>query len=357
MANISKVLICGGSGFIGSSLALGLNQTFKDWEITCLDNLKRRGSELNLSRLKDAGIQFAHGDIRLASDLDPVVFEVDTIIDCSAEPSVLAGFAAPDYVLQTNLVGTINILELARKTQARLLFLSTSRIYPIERLKAIQLIEQETRFALSPDQAITGVSVDGVAENFPIQGYRSLYGTTKLASELLIEEYRHAYGLSAIINRCGVVTGPWQMGKVDQGVFVLWVAAHYYQKALKYIGYGGTGKQVRDLLHVQDLLDVVKYQLTHFAELDGDVLNVGGGASVSLSLLETTQLCEQITGQSIDIQPIDEERPGDVPLFIMDCAAIAKRIGWRPQYSPEATLKDIYQWLKQYDYMLKPLLG
>ena len=183
--------------------------------------------------------------------------DVDTIIDCSAEPSVLAGFASPQYVLQTNLLGTINALELARQIQARFLFLSTSRVYPIETLKSIKYTEQKNRFSINPDQNVPGVSKLGIAKNFTLQSYRSLYGTTKLASEMLIEEYRHAYGLEAIINRCGVITGPWLMGKVDLGVIVLWVAAHYFEKSLSYIGYNGTGKQVRDLLHIDDLLSLI----------------------------------------------------------------------------------------------------
>ena len=221
----------------------------------------------------------------------------------------------------------------------------------------MNLIEEKTRYAISPHQSLSGLSPRGVSEEFSLQGYRSLYGTTKLASELLIEEYRHAYGLPAIINRCGVITGPWQMGKVDQGVFVLWVAAHHYRKSLKYIGYGGSGKQVRDLLHVNDLLDLVEYQLTHFSDLDGSVLNVGGGINNSLSLLETTHLCQQITQTTIDIQPLADERPGDVPLFIMDTQSVEKLIGWRPQYSPQKTLEEIYQWLVTHDEVLKPLLG
>ena len=260
-------------------------------------------------------------------------------------------------MLQTNLVGTINILELARKTRADLLFLSTSRVYPIEPLKSITLVEEKTRFGISPQQTLTGFSERGVAENFSLSGYRSLYGTTKLASELLIEEYRKAYGLQAVINRCGVVTGPWQMGKVDQGVFVLWVAAHHYQKSLKYIGYGGGGKQVRDLLHVQDLLNLVEYQLMHFAALDGAVANVGGGLEGSLSLLETTSLCETITQQSINIQPVAEERAGDVPLFVMDNTLIHSQTGWQPTQTPEETLEEIYEWLLTYETMLRPILA
>ncbi|WP_138499129.1 NAD-dependent epimerase/dehydratase family protein [Nostoc sp. PA-18-2419] len=352
-----KILILGGAGFVGSSLAVYLKKHYSQWKIICFDNLRRRGSELNLPRLKNLGIDFIHGDVRSSSDLDPGIFSVDTIIDCSAEPSVLAGFVSPQYVLQTNLVGTINVLELARQIQARLLFLSTSRVYPIETLKSVNLVELPTRFNITVEQTIPGVSHFGIAEEFPLQNYRSLYGTTKLASEMLIEEYRQAYNIQAIVNRCGVITGPWQMGKVDQGVFVLWLAAHYFEKSLSYIGYGGTGKQVRDLLHIEDLLCLINYQLEHFSELEGDVLNVGGGVDNSLSLLETTKLCEVITGKSILIKSEETARQGDIPIYVTDCSKISHKTGWKPIMNPERTLKDIYNWIVEYETMLKPILS
>lgn len=352
-----RVLILGGAGFIGSTFAIGLKKTHPHWKIFCLDNLKRRGSELNLPRFKELNIQFIHGDIRSEYDISSQILEVDTIIDCSAEPSVIAGFSSPQYLLQTNLIGTMNILELARKTKARLLFLSTSRIYPLAPLKALNLEELPTRFTIASQQEITGVSPLGVSENFPLKGSRTLYGTSKLASELLIEEYRDAYGLKAIINRCGVITGPWQMGKVDQGVFVLWVAAHHFKKSLTYVGYGGTGKQVRDLLHVEDLLRLVDYQLAHFDELDGDVFNVGGGRNISLSLLETTQICQEITGNQISIASRAEARPGDVPIYITDSSQIIQKTGWKPEKSAETILNDIYQWLLENEAILKPILS
>ena len=351
-----QLLILGGAGFVGSSLAIGLKRQHPDWVITCLDNLRRRGSELNLPRFKAAGIQFVHGDVRSPSDLDPSAFPVSTIIDCSAEPSVLAGFSSPQYMLQTNLLGTINILELARQVQAKLLFLSTSRIYSIKALKALPLKELATRLEIVADQAVSGASTAGIAEDFSLQGARSLYGTTKLASELLIEEYRDAYQVLAIINRCGVLTGPWQMGKVDQGVFVLWMAAHYFKTSLSYIGFGGTGKQVRDLLHIHDLLQLVEYQLMHFSELDGEVFNVGGGVQSSLSLLETTQLCQEITGNTIPINAIKTERPGDIPVFITDSSKVIARTGWEPIVSPAQTLQDIYQWLVEHESTLRSVL-
>lgn len=355
---MNKILIPGGAGFVGSSLAIGLKQRYPRWQIMCLDNLKRRGSELNLKRFKEHDIEFIHGDIRQDSDLDlPNFKKINLILDCSAEPSVLAGFSSPRYVLQTNLFGTINLLELARKLEAQFLFLSTSRIYPIATVKSLDFIETETRFKIAPHQNLPGISELGIAEEFPLDGARSLYGATKLASELLITEYREAYQLPAIVNRCGVIAGPGQMGKVDQGVFTLWMAAHYFQKALSYIGYGGTGKQVRDVLHIDDLVDLVDYQIHHFSGLDGDILNVGGGAKNSLSLRETTQLCAEITGKSITIEPIILERKGDVPWYVTDTTKIQAKTHWQPQHSPQSVLMDIYDWLVRNEQFLKPILG
>jgi CDP-paratose 2-epimerase len=352
-----RILISGGAGFVGSSLAIGLKQLHPDWQIICLDNLRRRGSELNLSRFKALGIEFLHGDVRSPSDLDPETLKIDVIIDCSAEPSVLAGLSSPQYVLDTNLFGTVNLLELARKNQASLIFLSTSRVYSIEPLSSLNIIENTTRLELAQEQTIPGVSWQGITEDFPLNGYRSLYGATKLASELLISEYRQAYGMRAIVNRCGVLTGPWQMGKVDQGVIVLWVAAHYFQKSLKYIGYGGTGKQLRDFLHIDDLLRLVNYQLSNLDALDGEVLNVGGGRTSNFSLQEMTQVCQDITGNKIEIQSVDQARTGDVPIFITDCDRLKQKTQWQPEIKPEQTFLDIYNWIVTHEDSLKPIFS
>jgi CDP-paratose 2-epimerase len=178
-----------------------------------------------------------------------------------------------------------------------------------------------------------------------------------LASELLIEEYREMYGLRAIINRCGVVAGPWQMGKVDQGVFTLWVSAHRFGSTLKYIGFGGGGKQVRDLLHVSDLIDLLKIQLEKFSALDGRVFNVGGGRAVSLSLCETTALCERIVGRTIRIGSVPETRAGDVRVYITDNSAVTAATGWEPRSSPEQILADINDWISANETILQSIIG
>ncbi len=351
------VLITGGAGFVGSALGLGLANHYPDWQIIALDNLKRRGSELNLPRLQRAGIRFVHGDIRNPEDLEPRALAPDLILECSAEPSVVASYTNPGYVLQTNLVGTINCLELARQTQADFVFFSTSRVYPIAALQRIQYQEAETRFELVTQQSLPGVSQQGIAESFPLEGARSLYGATKLASELLIAEYAAAYGLRTLVNRCGVLTGPWQMGKTDQGVFVLWMAAHYFQRSLQYIGYGGTGKQVRDFLHVADLLNLLIAQLEQLTDLQGQTFNVGGGSANTLSLQETTQRCQEITGKVVPIAPVMEARPGDVPIFVTDARKVMDATGWRPQRDANTTLLEIYAWLDRHQQQLEGILG
>ena len=237
----ADVLISGGSGFIGCRLAERLARDRPGSSVVALDNLTRRGSELNLRRLAEAGVAFVHGDIRCPEDLADARLEAQTIIDCSAEPSVLASYRSPQRVIQNNLVGTSNLLECARAWQSAFVFISTSRVFPIAALSRLTLEETESRFALASEQSVSGVSRHGVAESFPLAGHRSLYGATKLAGELLVEEYGEAFGLPWVVNRCGVVAGPGQMARSDQGVFSLWAAAHVLERDLKYIGFAVAG--------------------------------------------------------------------------------------------------------------------
>jgi CDP-paratose 2-epimerase len=344
-----RVLITGGAGFVGSSVAVGLARRHPNWELVAIDNLRRRGSELTLERLREAGVRFVHGDVRVRSDLDAFP-ELDALVECSAEPSALAGVdGAPDYVVQANLVGAFNCLEVARRSEAQFVFLSTSRVYPVAPLRSVALEETESRFELSGEQPLPGASCAGVSEAFPLAGSRTLYGATKLAAELLIEEYREAYGLRAVINRCGVIAGPWQMGKVDQGVFTHWMLAHYFRRPLQYIGFGGHGKQVRDLLHIADLLDLLDEQLCEPAPWDAAIVNVGGGRERSLSLLEATALCAEITGNRIGIGCVEQTRPGDVPIYISDCTALYQRTRWRPSRSAPDILTDIQEWIREHE--------
>jgi CDP-paratose 2-epimerase len=342
---LNRLLITGGAGFVGSNLAVSLATRHPDWEVIALDNLYRKGSALNLPRLEEAGVQFVKGDVREPDDLAALP-PLTALVECSAEPSVMSGVDGDSsYLFETNLTGAYNCLELARRDSAFFLFLSTSRVYPVAPQVDLNLEEGETRFEIAAEQAVPGVSPAGISEDFPLGGARTLYGTTKLAAELLIEEYRAAFGVPAVVDRCGVIAGPWQMGKVDQGVFTHWMLAHYFRNPLSYIGFGGHGKQVRDLLHVEDLVDLVERQLMNSADWDGRVVNVGGGRECSLSLRETTEICQRLTGNEIPIAPVSETRSGDVPVYLSDCARLFGLDDWRPRRSAEQVLADIHQWI------------
>jgi CDP-paratose 2-epimerase len=342
---MARVLITGGAGFVGSNLAVSLAGRHPEWEVVALDNLYRRGSELNLPRLEAAGVEFVRGDVREPEDLAKVP-PIDAMIECSAEPSVMSGVDGDTgYLVHTNLTGAYNCLELARRDSAFFVFLSTSRVYPVGPQVDLRLEEAETRFELAVEQAVPGVGPAGISERFPLEGARTLYGATKLAAELLIEEYRAALGVPAVIDRCGVIAGPWQMGKVDQGVFTHWMLAHQFRNPLSYIGFGGHGKQVRDLLHVEDLVDLVERQLLDPDRWDGRTVNVGGGRECSLSLLETTAICRRLTGNEVPITPVAETRQGDVPIYLSDCARLFEFDEWRPRRGAEQVLADIHEWI------------
>ncbi len=259
----------------------------------------------------------------------------------------MAGLDNPPYIINTNLTGTANCLELCRKHKADIIFLSTSRVYPYKKINKIKTIETDTRFEWSLNQDILGWTADGINEDFTIQGPKTLYGATKLSSELLLEEYIANYGIKGVINRCGVIAGPWQFGKVDQGVFTYWMLAHYFKQPLKYIGFGGKGKQVRDLLHVDDLFNLVDIEASQLAKINGRIYNVGGGKKISLSLYETTKLCQQITGNKIKIGSDLHTRPGDISIYLSDNSKVAEELGWRPKKTAKTVLSDIYSWIRK----------
>ncbi len=340
-----RVLITGGAGFVGSNLAVSLAGRHPDWDLVVLDNLYRRGSKLNLPRLEEAGVEFVEGDVREPADLAALP-KLDAIVECSAEPSVMSGVDGDTgYLVHTNLTGAYNCLELARRDGAYFVFLSTSRVYPVQPQVELALKEAETRFELAPEQPFRGVSPAGISEEFPLEGARTLYGATKLSAELLVEEYRAALGVPAVIDRFGVIAGPWQMGKVDQGVFTHWILAHHFRNPLSYIGFGGHGKQVRDLLHVEDLVALVERQLLDPDKWNGHTVNAGGGRDCSLSLLETTAICQELTGNEVPITPVAETRQGDVPIYLSDCARLFDLDEWRPRRAARDVLADIAAWV------------
>lgn len=340
---MAHVLITGGCGFIGSTLARRFRG--EGWDVTCFDNLRRRGSEHILPHLQSAGCRFVHGDIRRPDDLALLRDDYQLLVDCCAEPSVLAGREGHDAhaLVSINLGGTLELAEFARVRRLPFIFLSTSRVYPYQALEALPRRAADTRFevpAVPPH-----VTDQGLLPTFPLDGPRTLYGASKLASELLLREYAEAFDLPVLINRCGVVAGPWQLGKVDQGFLTYWMAAHLFGRPLTYLGYDGTGRQVRDILHADDLADLLLAQAARAAEFRGQVFHAAGGVAHSVSLLETTLLCRAISGRDTPMGGSAQGRPADVAWLALDSRATRQAFGWSPSRDPRQTLEDIHRWL------------
>jgi CDP-paratose 2-epimerase len=342
-----KIIITGGAGFIGANLAIALKRNFEDCEVVSFDNLYRNGSELNLPRLRKNGVKFIRGDVRNSQDLSSLG-KIDFLIECSAEPSVLAGKdGGTDYLVGTNLYGAINCAELCRKHDAPMIFLSTSRVYPIAPLQNCEIRKSEKRFDFAKKQKIRGLCEKGVSENFPMDGARSLYGATKYAAETILQDYSEAFGFPIVTTRFGVIAGAWQFGKSDQGIVPFWLASHYLGKPLKYIGFGGKGKQVRDFLHIDDLINLSLMQIKKPAKFaKAGVFNAGGGFPNSASLIELTKLCQDITGGKLEIGFDTQTRYADIPIYISDNSKITSFCGWKPEKNLAAILCSVYEWIK-----------
>ena len=275
-----KILITGGCGFVGSNIAVYLKKRLKMSKIYSLDSLMRKGSTLNKKRLSLKGIRNFKIDITNYSKISRLQ-KFDLVIDCCAEPAIEASKKDPDRVFKTNLLGTFNILKKCIKDKSNIIFLSSSRVYSIEKLK--NLINHK-----NPKKPIKVRKV--INEKFDTQTASSLYGFTKLASEKLIQEMFFKKKLKYIINRFGVIAGPWQFGKQDQGFVPLWVANHLFKKKLSYIGFGGNGFQVRDVLHIEDVCEIIIQQIKKIKKINNEIFNIGGGKMNSISLVDFCQM-------------------------------------------------------------------
>ncbi len=337
-----RILITGACGFVGSTLACGLREGWPDWEVIGLDNLVRAGSELNRAVLRQRGIKWVHGDIRNPSDLQSLP-ACDWILDAAANPSVLAGVdgkTSSRQLIEHNLIGTVNLLELARNWRSGFLMLSTSRVYSIPALAAIPVEAKGDRFAPGAGATPIGFGRRGVAETFSTEPPLSLYGSSKRASEILACEYGDTFGLPVFIDRCGVLAGAGQFGKIDQGIFSFWIHSWRSKRPLKYIGFNGTGRQVRDCLHARDLLPLVARQMQNPDSTKPRVVNVSGGLEQSASLRQLSAWCEGRFG-SHEVAVEKETRPFDVPWLVLDSARAQHVWDWKPQTPLEAVWTEI----------------
>ena len=336
-----KVLITGGCGFVGSNLSLYLSS--KGFNINTLDNLSRKGSKYNLSLLKQKKIKNFNVDISNFKNIQKLP-KYDLIIDCCAEAAVEISKKEVDNVIRTNLIGTLNILKKIKKDNSKIIFLSTSRVYPI----------LETNKNLKSKIIKSKLKIKNMfEENSSTTGPKTIYGVTKLSSEMLIEEFSYAFKIKYIINRCGVISGPLQFGKQDQGFVSLWLWRHLNKKKLNYIGYGGKGHQVRDVLHIDDLKKLIFLQIKKLNKINNKIFTVGGSIKNKISLIELTKICQKISGNEIKIGKIKKTSNYDIPVFITNNSKVSKTYGWKVKKDIYEISQDVYKWLSNNKKLIK----
>jgi len=341
-----KILITGGCGFVGSNLCIFLKN--KKFNVFSLDNLSRRGSYFNLNILKKLKIKNFKYDI---SDKKKIKLlpRFDLIIDCCAEAAIEFSKEDVQKVIDTNLVGTINILEKIKRDKSKIIFMSTSRVNSIDALNKIVNNKKVLKQKLPIKQKIN--------ENFNVSNPKSIYGLTKLASEMFIQEYAYAFNIKYLINRCGVISGPLQFGKQDQGFISLWIWRHIQKKKISYIGFGGHGNQIRDVLHINDLCELIYLQIKKFRIINNMLFTVGGSTKSFISLSDLTKKCQIITGNKLDIGKVKHTSIYDIPYFISDNSLVKKMYNWSPRKNIDQIISDTFKWLDSNRLILKKYLN
>lgn len=340
-----KILITGVCGFAGSAIAESLQEHLESVQIIGIDNLMRPGAETNRLRIQKLGVQFIHGDLRSASDVASLP-QCDWVIDAAANPSVLAGLSGAEssrQLFEHNLAAFGNVLEYCRIHRAGLLLLSSSRVYSIAALASIPLKVHRRAYEVDLSGSLPrGLSSCGIGVEFSTETPISLYGATKLASEVMALEYSHAFGFPVWITRCGVLAGAGQFGTPAQGVFAYWVNAHLRRKTLRYIGFQGTGYQTRDAFHPRDLAALLVKQMRSSRSDGRRIYTAGGGPANAMSLAQLTDWCDEQFGKHV---PIVDEKPRmyDIPWIAMDNSDAKRDFSWEIETAMPTILEEIAQ--------------
>src|SRR5437762_1531406 len=333
-----SVLIFGGAGFIGSNWAHRLLER-TDAKIHIFDNLSRRGVRHNLETLQmSAGnsgrLQITVGDVRDALKVERAVRFATEIYDFAAQVAVTTSISDPRLDFEVNLGGTFNILEAARKSGHRpfLLFTSTNKVYGD--LASHPLVSTAKRYSFATSL--------GISEAQPVD-FHSPYGCSKGAADQYVRDYARIYDIPAVVFRMSCIAGQRQFGNEDQG----WVA-HFLYSALQRVPVViyGDGRQVRDVLYVQDLVKAFEAARANLHITEGQVYNVGGGLANTTSLLELIEEIERLTRRKVRYIH-QQPRPGDQLVYVTDCSRLERDTGWHPVSSVRQALEHIYQFRKQ----------
>jgi CDP-paratose 2-epimerase len=330
-----SIVIFGGAGFIGSNWTERLLRT-TEAKVHVFDNLSRQGSRHNLKRLQQVGgrggrLQITVGDVRDAVMVGRVVRYATEIYNFAAQVAVTTSIEDPRLDFEVNVGGTFNILEAARRhgTRPYLLFTSTNKVYGGSGQRAVLT---EAKRYVAPGYRAT-------SESQPLD-FHSPYGCSKGAADQYVRDYSRIFGLQSVVFRMSCIAGPRQFGSEDQG----WVA-HFLYSALegRPLTIYGDGRQVRDVLHVEDLLSAFEAAYARRDRTAGEIYNIGGGEENTVSLLELIDRIEELTG-SRTAYSLSGSRAGDQLVYVTDHCKFTEHTGWHPKHDVDAVLKSILKW-------------
>jgi len=331
-----SILVTGGAGFVGCHLVhdlLGDNR-----KVTVLDSLSRRGSERNLEWLQrqhpDGDLRFVKGDVRDPQAVTSAAEDVDAIYHLAGQVAVTSSVQDPRLDFEINALGTLNVLEAARQSpcQPVVMFTSTNKVYG--GMEDVALVEKDTSYEYRD-------LPDGIPESRPLD-FHSPYGCSKGAADQYVRDYARIYGLRTVVFRMSCIYGPRQFGNEDQG----WLA-HFIISA----GTGapitiyGDGKQVRDVLFVEDLVRALRGAVDKISVTAGKVYNIGGGPANTLSVWqEFGRLLAELSGEAVTVSYRDW-RPGDQPCYVSDIRNVGRDLGWKPEVDKRAGIRRLWEWV------------
>lgn len=335
---MKKWVITGGAGFIGSHSAARLHE--KGQRVVVVDNMSRHGAELNLGWLRSLGINdFVKADVRDRQAMEDLLArhsDADAVLHLAGQVAVTTSVADPRADFETNALGTFNVLEAVRKMAAgrpAVLYSSTNKVYG--NLEHVRVVEENGRYAYEDRPA-------GVNEHEPLD-FHSPYGCSKGTGDQYVRDYARIYGLKTVVFRQSCIYGTRQFGIEDQG-WVAWfcVAVTTGQPFTIF----GDGKQIRDALWIGDLIDIYERALERIDTVKGEVYNVGGGPTNTLSLLELVDRLERSFDRPLRPSFADW-RPGDQKVFVADIRKAERQLGWRPKVSIGEGVERLIGWVKE----------
>ena len=351
--SISNVAILGGAGFVGYNLAQHLKKI--GYNVTVADNLVRRGSEVSLSYLTESKIKFIHCDIRNKEDFLNLPKDLDIILNCAAQPSAI-NYSNPEFDITNNTNGVVNVLEYCRKQQLPLIFWSTNKCYSGNLVNSVPRSVSNNRYVWSnPLFKLQGWTNSGFSESLSVDGKdHSIYGVSKIAADLMVQEWSDAFGIPAICNRFSCLAGPNQWGKAEQG-WVTWFAiANELELPIDIFGFDGY--QVRDCLFTEDLNNLIYEQIYNIHKFGkGEVFNVGGGINNTVSINEAIKHIQEINKSFKKINIHRDVRRADQAIYVSDITKVSSMFEWSPKTNIHNGYDKIFDWVKSNIPTLKRL--